>query len=140
MTFGVRRQSAAATALCRAGTPRRASQSGVALRLPPHSKAPGVATQCRPSHGLLSISGAISQRCVQRNARILAAAKVTRRPLSLPCKTCSQFMSADTKKPLVGILTGSKADWEVMQHCARQLEELNVPWEAQAISAHRAPD
>ena len=27
-----------------------------------------------------------------------------------------------------------------MQYCAAQLEELNVPWEAQAISAHRAPD
>src|SRR5205823_4320359 len=58
----------------------------------------------------------------------------------LSCKTCPQFMSADTTKPLVGILTGSKADWEVMQHCARQLEELHVPWEAQTISAHRAPD
>ena len=35
---------------------------------------------------------------------------------------------------------GSKSDWDVMQHCARQLEELGVRWEAQAISAHRAPD
>ncbi len=43
-------------------------------------------------------------------------------------------------KPLVGILTGSKSDWETMQHCAITLEELSVPWEAQAISAHRAPD
>src|ERR1043166_8668162 len=42
--------------------------------------------------------------------------------------------------PLVGILLGSKSDWEIMQHCAAQLEELDVPWEAQAISAHRAPD
>src|SRR6266702_937201 len=42
--------------------------------------------------------------------------------------------------PLVGILTGSKSDWETMQHCAITLEELSVPWEAQAISAHRAPD
>src|SRR3989441_8109702 len=43
-------------------------------------------------------------------------------------------------KPLVAILAGSKSDWEIMQHCAATLEELNVPWEAQAISAHRAPD
>src|SRR5213592_3791715 len=42
--------------------------------------------------------------------------------------------------PLVGILIGSKSDWDIMQYCAGQLEELNVPWEAQAISAHRAPD
>src|SRR5213080_2982942 len=43
-------------------------------------------------------------------------------------------------KPQVGILTGSKSDWDIMQYCAAQLEDLNVPWEAQAISAHRAPD
>src|SRR5213592_303605 len=49
-------------------------------------------------------------------------------------------MAADKTKPLVGILLGSKSDWEIMQHCAAQLEELDVPWEAQAISAHRAPD
>src|SRR5947209_1675243 len=42
--------------------------------------------------------------------------------------------------PLVGILIGSKSDWDIMQYCAAQLEDLNVPWEAQAISAHRAPD
>src|SRR6186713_904508 len=49
-------------------------------------------------------------------------------------------MATDKSKPLVGVLMGSKSDWEVMQHCAAQLEQLNVPWEAQAISAHRAPD
>ena len=49
-------------------------------------------------------------------------------------------MATDKSKPLVGILLGSKSDWEIMQHCASTLEELNVPWEAQAISAHRAPD
>src|SRR5881396_276514 len=42
--------------------------------------------------------------------------------------------------PLVGILIGSKSDWDIMRYCAAQLEELGVPWEAQAISAHRAPD
>jgi len=49
-------------------------------------------------------------------------------------------MATDKSKPLVGILLGSKSDWDIMQCCAAQLEELNVPWEAQAISAHRAPD
>src|SRR5213592_2208100 len=38
-----------------AGTPGRASQSGVALRLPPHSKIAGAATECSPTHGPLSI-------------------------------------------------------------------------------------
>ena len=49
-------------------------------------------------------------------------------------------MATDKSKPLVGVLMGSKSDWEIMQHCAAQLEQLDVPWEAQAISAHRAPD
>jgi 5-(carboxyamino)imidazole ribonucleotide mutase len=49
-------------------------------------------------------------------------------------------MAANTTRPLVGILTGSKSDWEIMQHCAALLEQLKVPWEAQSISAHRAPD
>jgi len=49
-------------------------------------------------------------------------------------------MATDKTKTLVGILMGSKSDWDVMQHCAAQLDALKVPWEAQAISAHRAPD
>jgi len=49
-------------------------------------------------------------------------------------------MATEKTKTLVGILMGSKSDWDVMQHCAAQLEALKVPWEAQAISAHRAPD
>lgn len=35
---------------------------------------------------------------------------------------------------------GSQSDWETMQHAATKLEELNVPFEAQVMSAHRAPD
>jgi|ERR1043166_7124651 5-(carboxyamino)imidazole ribonucleotide mutase len=35
---------------------------------------------------------------------------------------------------------GSQSDWETMQHAANQLEELRIPYEAQVISAHRAPD
>ena len=43
-------------------------------------------------------------------------------------------------KPLVGIIMGSQSDWETMQHAATQLKELNVPFEVQALSAHRTPD
>ncbi len=43
-------------------------------------------------------------------------------------------------KPLVGVIMGSQSDWETMQHAARQLDELNVPYEVQVISAHRTPD
>jgi 5-(carboxyamino)imidazole ribonucleotide mutase len=45
-----------------------------------------------------------------------------------------------TKKPLVGIIMGSKSDWETLQHAAEQLDQLGVPFEAQVVSAHRTPD
>ena len=47
---------------------------------------------------------------------------------------------ARKKKPLVGIIMGSQSDWETLQHAARMLEELGVPYEAQVVSAHRTPD
>jgi 5-(carboxyamino)imidazole ribonucleotide mutase len=45
-----------------------------------------------------------------------------------------------TAKPLVGIIMGSQSDWDTMQNAAKQLEQLNVPFEAQIVSAHRTPD
>ncbi len=47
---------------------------------------------------------------------------------------------AKTIRPLVGIIMGSQSDWETMQHAADQLTALNVPFEAQVVSAHRTPD
>ena len=44
------------------------------------------------------------------------------------------------KKPLVGIVMGSKSDWDVMQRAALQLRDFGVPYEARALSAHRSPD
>ena len=35
---------------------------------------------------------------------------------------------------------GSQSDWETMQHSAKQLSELQVPYEVRMISAHRTPD
>src|SRR5258707_1477563 len=43
-------------------------------------------------------------------------------------------------KPLVGIIMGSQSDWETLQHTAAHLDELDVPYETQIISAHRTPD
>ena len=43
-------------------------------------------------------------------------------------------------KPLVGIIMGSKSDWETMEHAANCLELLGVPFETQVVSAHRTPD
>ena len=35
---------------------------------------------------------------------------------------------------------GSTSDWDTMQHAAAQLDALQVPYEAQVVSAHRTPD
>ena len=45
-----------------------------------------------------------------------------------------------SKKPQICVLMGSKSDWEVMQHAAKQLEDFGIPHEARVISAHRSPD
>jgi 5-(carboxyamino)imidazole ribonucleotide mutase len=49
-------------------------------------------------------------------------------------------MSDDADKPLVGIIMGSKSDWETMEHAAETLAALGVPHEVEVVSAHRTPD
>jgi 5-(carboxyamino)imidazole ribonucleotide mutase len=44
------------------------------------------------------------------------------------------------QKVLVGVIMGSASDWETMEHTAKTLEELGVPFETRVISAHRTPD
>ena len=46
----------------------------------------------------------------------------------------------DQGKPLVGIVMGSRSDWETMQHAALRLEALGVAHEVRVVSAHRTPD
>jgi len=48
-------------------------------------------------------------------------------------------MAGESSKPLVGILLGSKSDWETMQAAALVLDEFGVPHEERAASAHRSP-
>lgn len=40
----------------------------------------------------------------------------------------------------VGVIMGSKSDWETMQEACLILEELEIPYEKRVISAHRTPD
>ena len=49
-------------------------------------------------------------------------------------------MSGTAAAPLVGIVMGSRSDWETMQHAAAKLEALGVPHEVRVVSAHRTPD
>lgn len=42
--------------------------------------------------------------------------------------------------PLVGLIMGSRTDWETLKHAASTLEALGVPFETRIVSAHRTPD
>ncbi|MGO9829891.1 MAG: 5-(carboxyamino)imidazole ribonucleotide mutase [Myxococcaceae bacterium] len=42
--------------------------------------------------------------------------------------------------PLVGLIMGSKSDWDFLQPAAKVLTDLGVPFEAKVVSAHRTPD
>ena len=41
--------------------------------------------------------------------------------------------------PLVGVVMGSRSDWDTMQHCVEQLGAFGVPCEVRVLSAHRTP-
>ena len=42
--------------------------------------------------------------------------------------------------PLVGLIMGSRSDWETMRHAAETLDELAIAYERRVVSAHRTPD
>ncbi|HVA65650.1 MAG TPA: 5-(carboxyamino)imidazole ribonucleotide mutase [Elusimicrobiota bacterium] len=43
-------------------------------------------------------------------------------------------------RPLVGVIMGSRSDWETMKRAAEVLTELGVAHECRVVSAHRTPD
>src|SRR5277367_888624 len=43
------------------------------------------------------------------------------------------------EKPLVGVIMGSKSDWETMTHASKTLTDFGVPHETRVVSAHRTP-
>jgi 5-(carboxyamino)imidazole ribonucleotide mutase len=43
-------------------------------------------------------------------------------------------------QPLVGVIMGSRSDWETLAPAAEMLERLGVPFEVKVVSAHRTPD
>jgi 5-(carboxyamino)imidazole ribonucleotide mutase len=42
--------------------------------------------------------------------------------------------------PVVGLIMGSRSDWETMRHAAETLADLEIPFEQRVVSAHRTPD
>jgi 5-(carboxyamino)imidazole ribonucleotide mutase len=43
-------------------------------------------------------------------------------------------------QPVVGVIMGSRSDWETMQHACATLDELEVAYETRVVSAHRTPE
>src|SRR5262252_2317368 len=43
------------------------------------------------------------------------------------------------ERPLVGIIMGSRSDWDTMRHADEVLAEFDVPHECRIVSAHRTP-
>ena len=42
--------------------------------------------------------------------------------------------------PVVGVIMGSRSDWDTMRHACETLDGLDVPYETRVVSAHRTPD
>ena len=47
---------------------------------------------------------------------------------------------ATAQSPIVGVVMGSKTDWDIMQFAVEILVEFGVPHEARIVAAHRTPD
>jgi 5-(carboxyamino)imidazole ribonucleotide mutase len=52
----------------------------------------------------------------------------------------SCHLSEVKMQALVGLIMGSKSDWETLSHCAETLEALAIPFDVRVVSAHRTPD
>lgn len=44
------------------------------------------------------------------------------------------------REPIVGVIMGSQSDWKTMKAATAILEELEIPFEARIVSAHRTPE
>jgi 5-(carboxyamino)imidazole ribonucleotide mutase len=49
-------------------------------------------------------------------------------------------MAQQDKPPVVGIIMGSRSDWDTMSGAKHTLDELEIPCEVKVVSAHRMPD
>jgi 5-(carboxyamino)imidazole ribonucleotide mutase len=61
-------------------------------------------------------------------------------PAKKPARAAAKPPSVKAHAPLVGVVMGSKSDWETMSHAVAILEEFGVPCEYRVVSAHRMPD
>jgi 5-(carboxyamino)imidazole ribonucleotide mutase len=70
----------------------------------------------------------------------VAASGSLARLLQSPQPSRLRLREVPAVQPLVGVIMGSKSDWETLSHAAQTLEALGVPFEVRVVSAHRTPD
>jgi 5-(carboxyamino)imidazole ribonucleotide mutase len=78
------------------------------------------------------VSEGKAQRSRTRSAAAAAKATKPARPAKNPARTA--------KKPVVGIIMGSRSDWPTMKNASDMLKALGVAHETRVVSAHRTPD
>ena len=56
-----------------------------------------------------------------------------------PRSNSSSRAKGQARPPLVGVIMGSKSDWETMRHADEQLTHFGIAHECRIVSAHRTP-
>ncbi|SCG04365.1 phosphoribosylaminoimidazole carboxylase, PurK protein/phosphoribosylaminoimidazole carboxylase, PurE protein, partial [Streptomyces sp. Ncost-T6T-2b] len=57
----------------------------------------------------------------------------------LPARNDHRMTSPSAPAPVIGIVMGSDSDWPVMEAAAKALDEFEIPYEVDVVSAHRMP-
>lgn len=85
--------------------------------------------------------GVPTQICHTRRRLVLLASPSAFEPGKRAFETIEDFEGDRAmSQPQVGVLMGSKSDWETMRHCVETLERFGVSCEVRVCSAHRTPD
>ena len=96
------------------------------------AEVPGIDVDCGHGPGRARPRGTADRRLLRSQPRTVSPA--ARGFRGLISSTIRRM------KPLVGIIMGSKSDWDTLQSAADTLQRLGVPFETRVVSAHRTPD
>lgn len=58
----------------------------------------------------------------------------------LPTEQTPDESKSPAATPLVGVIMGSRSDWETMRHAAEMLKQFDISHECRVVSAHRTPE
>src|SRR5487761_2359251 len=122
----------------------RPAVSGVATTVPVTVITPPVAIArftAANSPVLSARSGALLTGHTSRSSRRLSMIGTSRGagPYNSVFRAGSAMTSSE-QTPRVGVVMGSRSDWEIMQHAVQTLLCLGIAHEVRVVSAHRTPD